>query len=286
MRNNVDLNVSASPSSVAGINANIDINESVSYGNEAINVDTHIEIDINGNECMVNSVGVTIKTKINGIWYDQDNLPQVTTVASQMPAQRSNSMAAPSRKPITPPSYSSSTSTSTPSTTTTPTSTRTASTTTTTTPTTSTTSTPTPSGFISGEGVYGISWDPFKGTDQSCKTPSEIIADITQLVSYGYSNIRLYGVECDAINYALTAVQGTQTNLILGVYNTDNYTAETADLIAQVDSRSPPLSASHLSPLKHYHFLNDINRLLDGPTLNMSPYSTRQSMTVAPQSNK
>jgi exo-beta-1,3-glucanase (GH17 family) len=58
-------------------------------------------------------------------------------------------------------------------------------------------------------------------------------------VSYGYSNIRLYGVECDAINYALTAVQGTQTNLILGVYNTDNYTAETADLIAQVDSRSP-----------------------------------------------
>jgi hypothetical protein len=170
VQNNVDLNVSASPSSVAGINANIDVNDSVSYGNEAIDVDTYIEIDVNGNECMVNSVGVTIKTKINGIWYDQNNLPQVTSkVASQMPAQPSNTMAAPSRKPITPPSYSSSTST--PSTTTSPTTT--ASTTTTSTPTTSTTSTPTPSGFISGEGVYGISWDPFKGTDQSCKTPSE-----------------------------------------------------------------------------------------------------------------
>ena len=69
------------------------------------------------------------------------------------------------------------------------------------------------------------------------KHPLKSSPIITQLVSYGYSNIRLYGVECQAIKYALNSVQGTGTNLILGVYDTGNYTAETADLIQQVDER-------------------------------------------------
>ena len=244
IQNNVGVNINASPSSAVGIN--VDIDDSISYGDNQVDVDTHIEIDVNGRQCLINSVGVTIKTKINGVWYDQSGKPaSVTTrsgpTASQLPGQKS---LAPSKKPLTPPSYpSSSCTTTSPTTTSTtsPTTTSTTSKTTTTTTPVTTTSSPTPTNFISGEGVYGISWDPFKGTDQSCKTPSEIMADITQLVSYGYINIRLYGVECQAIKHASNAVQETGTNLILGVYETGNYTAETADLIQQVDQRLDPL---------------------------------------------
>jgi len=246
VQNNVDVNINGSPqpSSGGGIGVNVDVNDSVSYGDNAIDVDTHIEIDVNGNECMVNSAGVTIKTKINGVWYDQGNLPATTVVVRPT-----------GRPQPTEPGYTSTTTTTTPTTTTTTTTPTTAPTTTPTTtpPTTAPTSTPTSSPtssptstptvpVVSGEGVYGISWDPFRNPDQgydlgSCKTGPEIIADINQIVSYGYNNIRLYGVECNAIDYALTAVQGTETNLILGVYNTLNYTAETADLIAQVNNR-------------------------------------------------
>jgi exo-beta-1,3-glucanase (GH17 family) len=47
----------------------------------------------------------------------------------------------------------------------------------------------------------------------------------------------MYGVECNAIDYALTALSGTGTKLIAGPYTVDNYTAETADFVNQVGDR-------------------------------------------------
>jgi exo-beta-1,3-glucanase (GH17 family) len=60
---------------------------------------------------------------------------------------------------------------------------------------------------------------------------------MAQLASYGFGSVRMYGVECNAIDYALTALSGTGTNLIAGPYTVDNYTAETADFVNQVGDR-------------------------------------------------
>ena len=255
VENNINVNVqgaasgaapvpSPSSASYGGIDVGVNVDNSISYAGDDIDVDTHIEVDVNGNECEVNSSGVTVKTKINGVWYDTNSLPSSSaqgyipspSAAPNQPPAPASSHAAP--KPWTqnppasqpPASYhprptSSSTTTPTSSSTTTLVNT---------TPYSPPTHTPY---FISGEGVMGISWDPFTGTDQSCKSESEIIADITQLVSYGYQNIRLYGVECNAIDYALSAVYGTGTNLIVGIYTVSNYTAECADMISQVNGR-------------------------------------------------
>jgi exo-beta-1,3-glucanase (GH17 family) len=60
---------------------------------------------------------------------------------------------------------------------------------------------------------------------------------MTQLASYGYANIRLYGVECNAIDYALTAVAGTNTKLIVAIYTVGEVDAETSSLVSQVAGR-------------------------------------------------
>ena len=258
VENNVNVNVQGAPSGAApapspssasygGIDVGVNVDNWISYGGDNIDVDTHIEIDINGNECEVNSSGVTVKTKINGVWYDADSLPSSSTQsyrpspsaapyqppapASYQPAPKPWTQNAPASHPPAsyPPSPASSSSTATTSSSTTPN--------VYTTPYSPPTNTPSTPYFISGQGVMGISWDPFTGTDQSCKSESQIIADIKQLVSYGYQNIRLYGVECNAIDYALSTVQGTGTNLIVGIYTVSNYTAECADMISQVNGR-------------------------------------------------
>jgi exo-beta-1,3-glucanase (GH17 family) len=91
---------------------------------------------------------------------------------------------------------------------------------------------------ISGKGVAGIAWDPYKGAAPgTCKTKSEVAADIAQLISYGYSTIRLYGVECNAISNALSAVSGTNTKLIVAIYTVDAVNSETASLVSQVAGR-------------------------------------------------
>ena len=232
--------------SSSGSDANVNVNASGDGYDVNVNVDTHIEYDSNGNECEVNAAGVTIRVNINGNWLyyntptaslptfypppDSSYYPEPTTTSSSSPV---------------PPPYSStpSSSTSTPistpiSFTTTVAPTTIVTTTTATTATTTTSTSPAPSNFISGVGVRGISWDTFT-VDDSCKTPTEIAADITQLVSYGYASIRLYGVDCNAVYIALNTLQtlNAGATLIVGVYSTTNYTAETADLITQINNR-------------------------------------------------
>jgi exo-beta-1,3-glucanase (GH17 family) len=291
VEHNIDVNAeSASPSSAPpsypstgggrSFGVGVYVNNSASYGDNNMDIDTHIEIDVNGNECEVNAAGVTIKTKINGVWYDANNLPSTTVqsecafcpptsapTANALEYQnnqseennQNNQSNQNDRNQNSGPSYSqqsqnktahtavqSAIRTFSPSSLTSTTS-NASTTTTSSSPsrstqqsiyTTSSTSAPAPTpSFISGQGVHGISWDQFRGTDQSCKTADEITTDIKQITSYGYQNIRLYGVECNAIDIALSAVDGTNTNLIIGVYDPDNYTAETADLIAQVNGR-------------------------------------------------
>jgi len=259
VKNNVDVNIQGAPSAAApapapaasgasygGIDVGVNVDNSISYGGVNVDVDTHIEVDVNGNECEVNSSGVTVKTKINGVWYDSNNLPSSSTnhhipspsavpenhyqppasASSQSPQKPWKQSAAASYYPR--PSGSSSS--------TTPTSSSTTPTFHHTTPSNTATHTP-PSYFISGEGVMGISWDPFTLPDQACKTESQITAEIKRLCSYGYQNIRLYGPECNAIDYALSAVNGTGTNLIVGLYSVTNYTNECSDMISQVNGR-------------------------------------------------
>ena len=250
VQNNVDVSVNGQPVSdnstsvtTGTYGSGVDVDVDTSVANLNVDVDTHIEIDGDGNECEVNSAGVTVRIKVNGVWY-----PQPTNTAGNAPENHNTQpMSQPTYYPPAPRPASSfsSSSTTTSSTPTTPTTSSTT-TTTTTPPSTATTETATtvgptstPSNYISGEGVKGISWDAFKGTDQSCKTPSDIAADIAQLVSYGYSSIRLYGVDCNAVDYALSTLESlnTDTTLIVGVYSTTNYTLETADLINQVNGR-------------------------------------------------
>ena len=260
VKNNIDVNIqgaasgaapapqpAASGASYGGINVGVNVDDSISYGGENIDVDTHIEVDVNGNECEVNSSGVTVKTKINGVWYDSNSLPSSSTnnyipspsAAPDNHYQRPAPAPASSQPAHQPwkqndgasyhprPTSSSSSTTSTTSSSTTPAYHHTP-------PTHTPTNTPY---FISGEGVMGISWDQFTLPDQACKTESEITDDINQLVSYGYQNIRLYGPECNAIDYALSALNGTGTNLIVGLFSVTNYTNECSDMISQVNGR-------------------------------------------------
>jgi len=262
VQNNVDVSVNGQPVSdnstsvtTGTYGSGVDVDVDTSVANLNVDVDTHIEIDGDGNECEVNSAGVTVRVKVNGVWYPAGSVPNETTPSTQ-PTNTAGTApdnhntqptSQPTYYPPAPPPASSfsSSSTSTSSTATTPTTSSTT-TTTTTPPSTTTTETTTtvgptstPSNYISGVGVKGISWDAFMGTDQSCKTPSDIAADIAQLVSYGYSSIRLYGVDCNAVDYALSTLQSLNTDatLIVGVYSTTNYTLETADLINQVNGR-------------------------------------------------
>jgi exo-beta-1,3-glucanase (GH17 family) len=86
-------------------------------------------------------------------------------------------------------------------------------------------------------GVLGISWDQFTGTDQACKTEAQITSDITQLISYGYSSIRVYGIECNAVDIAISACEGTGAKMIAGIFTPTAVESETASFISQVNGR-------------------------------------------------
>jgi hypothetical protein len=77
------------------------------------------------------------------------------------------------------------------------------------------------------------------GTSQkSCKTASEITADIKQLLSYGWNTIRIYDtVDCNAVNVTMTAMAGTSAKVIIGVNNLQTLNADTASMVSQVGGR-------------------------------------------------
>ena len=108
---------------------------------------------------------------------------------------------------------------------------------------TSATSSSNPTPFISGQGVLGIAYDAFMLPDQSCRSSSEITADFTQMFGYGYQTVRLYGVECNQIQIAVSAAAGRSNALYLGVYNIGTYQQELASLISQVNGNWGPVAA-------------------------------------------
>ena len=108
---------------------------------------------------------------------------------------------------------------------------------------TSATSASNPTPFISGQGVLGIAYDAFMLPDQSCRSSSEISADFTQMYGYGYQSVRLYGIECNQVQIAVSSASGRSNALYLGVYNIDTYQQELASLISQVKGNWGPVAA-------------------------------------------
>ena len=84
-------------------------------------------------------------------------------------------------------------------------------------------STPTPTFVISGKDAKGITYQPFKGTPSRgqnnpiCKTYAEYAADIHEILSHKWRIIRLYGIDCNAVDVVLNLIDGKGVKLIVGV---------------------------------------------------------------------
>lgn len=75
-------------------------------------------------------------------------------------------------------------------------------------------------------------------SQKSCKTSAEITTDIKQLLSYGWTTIRIYNtVDCNAINVVLNTITGTGAKVIIGINNLQSQNSDTASLVSQVNGR-------------------------------------------------
>jgi exo-beta-1,3-glucanase (GH17 family) len=76
---------------------------------------------------------------------------------------------------------------------------------------------------VFGKDAKGITYQPFKGTPSRgenspiCKTHAEYAADIQEVLSHKWRTIRIYGVDCDAVDIVLSLIDGKGVNLIVGV---------------------------------------------------------------------
>lgn len=85
---------------------------------------------------------------------------------------------------------------------------------------------------VGAAGVRGITYSPYNA-DGTCKSADQVASDFSQL--QGYSNIRLYGVDCNQVENVLKAKSSSQ-KLFLGIYFVDQIQAGVDTMKAAIDA--------------------------------------------------
>ncbi|KAI1122049.1 glycoside hydrolase family 17 protein [Nemania abortiva] len=73
---------------------------------------------------------------------------------------------------------------------------------------------------LSGSGLHGVTYSPYKG-DGNCKTEAEVDRDFS-LFSKDYGVVRLYGVDCDQVSTVSKAAKKYGNKLLLGIFDINN----------------------------------------------------------------
>ncbi|RPA89607.1 glycoside hydrolase [Choiromyces venosus 120613-1] len=71
--------------------------------------------------------------------------------------------------------------------------------------------------LTAGGGHWAFTYSPYSNSG-GCKTASEVSADIADIASKGFQNIRLYSTDCDGLNTVGTACAANGVGIILGVF--------------------------------------------------------------------
>ncbi|MCJ1312164.1 hypothetical protein MMC25_005838 [Agyrium rufum] len=78
----------------------------------------------------------------------------------------------------------------------------------------------------------GVTYSPYN-SDQTCKTQSQVAQDVAMLT--GYDVIRLYGTDCDQVANVVSALSGTSTRIVAGLFDLNSVADEVSTLSDAVD---------------------------------------------------
>lgn len=84
----------------------------------------------------------------------------------------------------------------------------------------------------SGSGV-GVAYNPYNA-DGTCKSQPDVANDIGRIHAAGYREVRIYGVDCNGVDFVYPAVKANAMTLIVGVFDIYNVAGEVASIVASV----------------------------------------------------
>lgn len=79
---------------------------------------------------------------------------------------------------------------------------------------------------VSGKAIV---YSPYRA-DRNCKSESEVAADIAQIQDF--SLIRLYGIDCNQVQYVRASIKKPSTKLFIGIYDIERYEEQVQTLIS------------------------------------------------------
>ncbi|PHH80047.1 hypothetical protein CDD80_3036 [Ophiocordyceps camponoti-rufipedis] len=98
---------------------------------------------------------------------------------------------------------------------------------------------PAPGKFQSDNDHYGITYTPYQPSNGACKSSSEVHQDIAQLKQAGFTTIRIYSTDCNALENVGTACNKHDLDIIVGIFvKATGCSYSTPDIKEQVDKLS------------------------------------------------
>ncbi|RLM00687.1 hypothetical protein CFD26_104491 [Aspergillus turcosus] len=94
-------------------------------------------------------------------------------------------------------------------------------------------SAPAPTGVSAVAGQMGMTYTPY--TNQGdCKDKSSVLSEVADLASKGFTHVRVYGTDCNSLQYIGEAAQNSGLHMIIGVFITDTGVSGAQDQVTEI----------------------------------------------------
>ncbi|RUS25214.1 glycoside hydrolase superfamily [Jimgerdemannia flammicorona] len=115
-----------------------------------------------------------------------------------------------------------------------------------------------------GTNFWGITYTVYSASGQ-CLSEAQVTNDVALMKSAGITHIRMYGQDCDGLNYVLNALKGSTIKVLAGIWFSDDarYKTEISSFLAILRSQPSSVLSTNLMGVVvgnenvNSHFMNE-----------------------------